>query len=315
MKESKVDLVSVIVPIYRVENYLKKCLNSIMMQTYRKLEIILVDDGSPDKCGEICDEMAKMDERIKVLHKKNGGLSDARNEGMKIATGEYVIFIDSDDYISNNMIKEMYNAAIVNSADIVVCGYKEVYTDKPEKSHKFNVKDGKIILSGEEATKRLMTYLEPEMVVAWNKLEKRSLWENIEFPFGKQHEDDFTTYKILYKANKVVLMEKPLYFYMQRNNSIIGVGFNEKSVHKIEAYKEAQEFFKKKDKVLYHRAINIVQIMNRRCCEEAKQSSYANKEEIIKRLKKEGRHFYLKNFYKMKRSIKWHLNTILFYFQ
>ena len=122
-------LISIIVPIYKVENYLKRCIDSIINQTYKHIEIILVDDGSPDNCGAICDEYTKFDDRIKVIHKKNGGLSDARNCGIEISTGDYIIFIDGDDYVSKNMCEKLLIRALEHNADIVSCNFKEIYID------------------------------------------------------------------------------------------------------------------------------------------------------------------------------------------
>lgn len=126
----KEDLISIIVPVYKVENYLSKCLDSMICQTYKNIEIILVDDGSPDNSGKICDDYAKKDSRIKVIHKENGGLSDARNAGLKIATGKYIGFVDSDDYISVEMYEKLYNQAKKEDADIACCNYYRVKMEK-----------------------------------------------------------------------------------------------------------------------------------------------------------------------------------------
>ena len=308
------ELISIIVPIYKVEKYLEKCIESIINQTYSKLEIILIDDGSPDACGEICDEFAKKDSRIKVVHKKNGGLSDARNTGIQNATGEFFLFVDSDDYISHAMVEILYKTIKKHDADMVVCGYYEVSSNGVVNVRKFTIKNGEEVLNGVEATERLLYSLEPEMVVAWNKMERRNLWNDIEFPVNKQHEDDFTSYQLMYKASQVVLINEPLYYYLQRGDGIIGSGFSLKSLHKIEAYESACVFFKDKNKNLYERSINLVLIMNKRCCDELIASDYLEKNSILKRLKKIGRKFYLKNFYKIKRGVKYHVKLISFYF-
>ena len=121
--------VSIIVPIYKVEKYLNRCIDSILNQTYKNIEVILVDDGSPDRCGAICDNYSKIDKRIKVIHKKNEGLAEARNAGIKIATGEYISFVDSDDFINKNMYKVLYENAIKYDADISMCQFKYIYPD------------------------------------------------------------------------------------------------------------------------------------------------------------------------------------------
>lgn len=309
-----VPLISVIVPVFKVEPYLQRCIDSIVAQTYQNLEILLVDDGSPDRCGEICDRAAQKDRRIRVIHKKNGGLSDARNEGIRSAAGELFLFVDSDDCIAPTMVETLYHQLAENQADIAMCGYEMFDAEGRRFPIKFELASDPLVLSGEEATKRLLMNLEPPMVVAWNKLEKRSLWENRSFPVGKQHEDDFTTYQLFYAAKKVVIVGEPLYFYFQRSDSIIGVGFNEKSLHKIEAYQEACLFFKNKDHALFERSCNLVMIMNMRCIREAGASDSPRKEKIIHTLRWEGRRFYLENARHIKRGIKYHLRLIKVYF-
>lgn len=307
-------LISVIIPIYKVEQYLKRCVDSVLNQSYENLQIILVDDGSPDMCGEICDMIADQDRRIKVIHKMNGGLSDARNAGMEYATGDYILFIDSDDYIDRDMIKYLYNCISDSNADIALCSYDIFDESGIHNAVEFQVENEYIELTGEEAAKRLMFLHEPQMVVAWNKLTKRKLWEDKIFPVGKQHEDDFTSYQILYEAKKVVISNKSYYHYFQRSDSIIGVGFNLRSLHKIEAYLQARDYFKNKNIELYNRACNMVLIMNKNCIQEAMLSDYPKKEQIINQLRMNGRKFYLKNLKSIKRGIKYHIRLILFYF-
>ena len=167
------ELISIIVPIYRVEKYLNRCIDSILSQSYRNLEIILVDDGSPDNCSIICEEYAKKDKRIKVIHKKNGGLSEARNYGIEASTGDYIMFVDSDDYISKDMCKTLLINALENNADIVVCNFKEVYTDKVEKINKQCIKGNLEVISNIEVLYKYLLKTTIDMVVVWNKLYKR----------------------------------------------------------------------------------------------------------------------------------------------
>lgn len=230
--------VSVIVPIYNVEEYLPKCVLSIQNQSYGNLEIILVDDGSPDKCGDICEEYKLKDERIKVVHKPNGGLSDARNAGMEVATGEYYVFIDSDDYIHPQMIEKLIEARDKTGADIVVSGLK--YVGENENVDYETIGNVHIteIVSDED---RILYFYEKkyvEFVVAWNKLYPADYFENIKYPKGKIHEDEFTTYKLLEKADKIAFIDIPLYFYVQRKNSITGTGFNIKRLLVLDALEE-----------------------------------------------------------------------------
>lgn len=225
------NLISIIVPVYKVEDYLEKCIESILNQTYKNIEIILVDDGSPDRCGKICDDYAIKDNRIKVIHKKNGGLSEARNYGINIASGEYILFIDSDDYIDKNMCEILIKEAKKNDSDIVICNYYNV-KENDYFINKMSITNNKILLTNLEMMKIFFLKGYSETIIVWNKLYKKKLFytnENIRFPVGKLHEDIFTIYKLYYIANKIVVVNKPLYYYVQRKESIMGK-FSEKNI-------------------------------------------------------------------------------------
>lgn len=241
------DKISVIVPIYKVEDYLHRCVDSIINQTYTNLEIILVDDGSPDNCPMICDEYAKKDSRIRVVHKKNGGLSDARNAGLDIATGEYIMFIDSDDFVDIEMMESMMKNMIDNNVDMVVCNIKYVYEDR--EVVKYNQADR--ILDRYEAMEE---YLKDGVVqaVAWNKLYKKSLINNMRYKVGKTNEDEFFTYKVVDKTDKIYYNSKPFYNYIQRNSSIMGK-YSIKRLDGVEASYERLNFIKKKYPTLYEK--------------------------------------------------------------
>lgn len=214
------DLISVIVPIYKVEKYLKKCVESILEQTYSNLDIILVDDGSPDNCGDIIEEFRKKNERIRTIHQKNGGLSDARNSGIKIAKGKYIVCIDSDDWIEKNMIEVLYKDIINTNSDISVCEFVE--EDDLQNILSAKKYNNEIIeFSSKEALKSL---IKQDILTnhAWNKLYKASLFEGIEYPKGQLMEDVSTTYKLFEKANKIVYQNTSLYHYIQRGTSILG---------------------------------------------------------------------------------------------
>ena len=212
-------MISVIIPIYKVEAYLEKCIESVRDQTYQDIEIILVDDGSPDNCGAVCDRYQKMDERVKVLHKENGGLSDARNKGLDIATGEYVLFVDSDDFIHPNMIELLYYSLQETDADISVCGFKTV-GEKDRISFDSGVKQGKReIFEGQEVMNQLR-HKNLLTVVAWNKLYKRKLFADIRYPKGKIHEDEFLIHQILHLCERTVYISQELYYYVKREGSI-----------------------------------------------------------------------------------------------
>ena len=222
-------LISVIVPIYNVEKYLTKCIESIINQTYKNLEIILVDDGSPDKSPIICDEYAKKDNRIKVIHKKNGGLSDARNYGMSLATGEYISFIDSDDYIDEEMYEKMIFELINNDSDIVSCAINNVYSDRVESSY---IEER--VYDTELALKNLILGRDLNQTV-WNKLYKKDVINGILFEKGKINEDDFWTYQVFANSKKIITLNKPLYNYIHRESSIMGQGYSEKNLNGLEA--------------------------------------------------------------------------------
>ena len=237
------DKISIIVPIYKVENYIDKCIISITEQTYKNLEIILVDDGSPDKCPEICEKYAKKDNRIKVIHKKNGGLSDARNAGLKVATGKYIGFVDSDDYIEKDMYQVLYNNLIKTNSDISIVNLKEV---KENEIIENNIKDEQNIIEYNklEALKKLIE--NKIKSYAWNKLYKKEILNDIEFPIGRKMEDLAVMYKIFEKVNKVVYTDKIEYYYLQRKNSILG-NISESLVKDLQYFvKERYDYIEKK---------------------------------------------------------------------
>lgn len=210
-------LISIIIPVYKVEKYLEKCIQSVIKQTYKNIQIILVDDGSPDNCGKICDEYAKKDHRIEVIHKSNGGLSDARNKGLEIAKGEYIGFVDSDDYIEADIYEVLYNLLKQYNADVSICNF-------------YTVSQGKIAIKNVDSGIKEYTRIEilKEILLdndiqsyAWNKLYKRELFGEIKYPVGKKYEDIGTTFYLLEKCNKVVVTGKPEYYYINRQDSIV----------------------------------------------------------------------------------------------
>ncbi len=238
------DLVSVIVPVYKVENYLCNCIESILNQTYGNMEIILVDDGSPDGCGRICDEYTKKDNRIRVIHKENGGLSDARNAGIEIATGKYIVFIDSDDVVHRRMIEFLYNGIVKDKADISVCAFKKVQAVDDIFFPDICNPHMAVIEENDDKTEYFFESNYEEFTVAWNKMYPIEYFEKIRFPKGKIHEDEFTTYKLLEKANRIIFIKEPLYFYIQRGDSIMGETFNEKRLMRLDAYLERMEHYR-----------------------------------------------------------------------
>ena len=211
------DLISVIIPVYKVEKYLEKCIESIIKQTYTNLQIILVDDGSPDNCGKICDEYAKKDSRIEVIHKANGGLSDARNVGINRANGRYIGFVDSDDYIKEDMYEKLINLIKEYNADVSICNLydvidgKEYVRNKDNGIHEYSRID---ILKEILLDKNIQSY-------AWNKLYKKELFDEIKYPIGKKYEDIGTTFYLFEKCNKIVVTSEPEYYYLKRADSLV----------------------------------------------------------------------------------------------
>lgn len=248
-------LVSIIVPIYKVEQYLEECVQSLLNQTYKNLEVILVDDGSPDNCGKLCDEYAKKDGRIKVIHKENGGLSSARNAGLDIAKGEYIAFVDSDDCVSNKFIETLYRLCEDNDADIAVSEYIK-FSDKVDVDTEIKEKN---IKKYDSVTMQKLIYSNEcvKFVVVWNKLYKRRIYEDLRFPIGKINEDEFTTYKAYDKTNKdVVATNEVLYYYRYNENSIMGKKFNEKRLDVLDAYEERKKYYlEKKDVILFEKTV------------------------------------------------------------
>lgn len=222
------ELITVIVPVYKVEDYLERCVDAILCQTYGELEIILVDDGSPDRCGEICEAYAKSDPRVKVIHKKNGGLSDARNAGIEQASGRYITFVDSDDWVHEGYVQRLYGLLKETGADVSCCGY---LTTGSEQTMEDVSAESVYEFSREEALNELVAFgdLHAQMIVAWGKLYKTELFDGIRFPYGRIHEDEFTTYKLLYRAGKIAVTTRQLLYYWQRADSIMAGGFKVKN--------------------------------------------------------------------------------------
>lgn len=229
-------LITVIVPIYNVEKYLNKCVESILNQTYKNLEIILVDDGSPDNCPEMCDNLAKKDSRIKVIHKENGGLSSARNAGLDIMTGEYVIFIDSDDYFELNALEVLYNAVVDNNCDMAVGRYVMVYDNEPDKTE---FTDKVYLYTKSEYIRSfsigLNNQLAVNMIISCCKLCKKNVFSDVRFPLNKIREDEFVIHKICNNCNKIVLVDECLYYYVQRTDSIM----SSETIKSVRDYAEA----------------------------------------------------------------------------
>lgn len=219
-------LITIIVPVYNVAPYLRTCIDSIIQQTYKNLEIILVDDGSTDESSSICDEYIQKDNRVVVIHKENGGLSEARNVGIDIAKGDYIGFVDSDDFIEPDMYEVLYSACQINSAEISISGrYLEFETEC--KTTNLFCRDEFQICSNVEAMKKLLIWQDCDSA-AWDKLYDAKLFTQQRYPVGVLHEDLNVTIRLFYNCKKIVFTGIPLYHYRIRENSICRSNFSEK---------------------------------------------------------------------------------------
>ncbi len=233
-------LVSVIVPVYNVEPYLRRCLDSIVNQSYTNLEIILVDDGSLDNSPQICDDYAAKDKRIIVIHKKNGGLSDARNAGLDVCKGEYISFVDSDDWVDEKYVEKLFSLIIEENADIAIG--ENLKTDG-----KISAKQENVIVkaySTRDALFHLFRKTHIAFVISCGKIYKRNLFKSIRFPVGKFHEDEFTTYILFYNSKKILYTSQILYYYYQRVGSIVSTRH---PWDVLEVFEQRYLFFKDKD--------------------------------------------------------------------
>ena len=240
-------LISVIVPVYKVEAYLDRCVKSLLAQSYTNMEILLVDDGSPDNCPAMCDKYASRHENIRVFHQENKGLSGARNTGIDHAKGEYLAFVDSDDLWSPYFLESLYNALKETDADISQCRWEYMHGDELKESYDPNAK--RECFTGREMLANLYIQTGAYYVVAWNKLYKKELFEEIRYPEGRIHEDEATTYKLFDLAKKCVHVDNALYGYFvgSGGTSITRNGFNLKKLDWRTANKERVQYFVEKD--------------------------------------------------------------------
>ena len=277
------DLISIIVPVYNVEKYLKKCVDSIINQTYKNIEIILVDDGSTDSSGKMCDDYKKVDKRIKVYHKKNGGLSDARNYGIDKSKAKYVGFVDSDDFITEDMYEILYNSIKKYDADISLARVIDCYDDIPE----INNTDAKdCLFNKEEAIKKVME-AEEVSVHAVSKLYKKELFNDLRFEVGRTTEDGIIMIELLDKCNKIAYNSSCVYYYIHRENSITTRKFNEKTGY------DVIYAYEKNKKIIEEKYPDLIDIANMRLCwahfivlDRMAKSDYEIDMNIVKYLRK-----------------------------
>lgn len=234
--------ISVIVPVYNVEDYLSKCLDSIINQSYDNLEIIIVNDGSTDKSGDICEHYASQDDRIILVHQENQGLSMARNNALDIARGEYIGFVDSDDWIAPDMFYTLYSNAIKYDADISMCNFYYVYQNGEKSPYSNESADIKVL----EGVYKIAHNIRLSNNCVWNRLYKRYLFDDIRFPKGKAFEDIFVMHKLVDTANKLVLSAECKYYYLRRESGITLNTFNLSQMGNLEAYIERHNYISAK---------------------------------------------------------------------
>lgn len=229
-------LISIIVPVYKVEKYIHQCVDSILSQTFRDFELILVDDGSPDNCPAICDEYAAKDNRVRVIHKKNSGLSSARNAGLAISSGAFIVFVDSDDWLREDALEVLLTRQQQTGADLVLCNILPVYP--PE--HSGYVRPATPLAEKAMTQSQMVDCLTEKhnwyYCVAWNKLYKRRIFDNLRFPVGYIHEDEAVIHRIVGQCSSIAVTPEVLYFYRQTPGSITGVGLRIQTTDKLHAY-------------------------------------------------------------------------------
>lgn len=239
--EEKLALISVIVPVYNVEKYLPKCVESLLMQTWKNLEIILVDDGSPDDSWDIMQEYARRDSRVKPIRQKNGGLSAARNAGVDAAKGEYIGFVDGDDYLAPETYELMYRAMMKHDAQIAVCSFE--YVDEQDNVlPTVSPMTKEEVLTREQAVERLGGDKNWYYVTAPNRLYRRELFDTVRFPLGKIHEDEYTAHLFYWQCQRIAIVPRNLYYYVQHGNSIMGKTSLRKTLDYIEAVRSRMDF-------------------------------------------------------------------------
>lgn len=274
MGNTKEPLVSVIVPVYNVEQYLEQCIKSIVNQTYHNLEIILVNDGSTDGSGTICEQYRKKDHRIQVIHQENRGLSGARNAGMDVFSGEYIMFIDSDDFVDHEIVEVMLREALENKLDIVLCG--TVLCDQSG-----NKMSSSAIARSEIYTEDLFhPFFRSDYysVSAWGKLYHRDMVKGIYFPDRKYHEDMFVAHRFLSRAKRVMIMDKAYYWYRQVQGSITHRSFQIKHLDAIEACVERSNFIKEIESKWSDESNAALVYTCCKCLERMFQASYYDRE-------------------------------------
>lgn len=233
--------ISVIVPVYRVEKYLPACIDSILNQTFTDFELILVDDGSPDRCPEICDETAKRDARVRAIHQANQGLSAARNAGIEAAHGAWLSFVDSDDFLAPDFLETLHDAAVRAGADCVLCGVQLTDEAGQKIGQPLSVADG--VRTGRSILETLCRAPEITYLVAWNKLYRRDVFQTLRYPVGMQNEDTYLAAELFDTVQTVICVSKPMYFYRQRADSIMHTAVTTRNLDRMWAFEHCFAYF------------------------------------------------------------------------
>ena len=282
--------VSIIVPVYKVEKFLERCVESIIKQTYQNIEIILIDDESPDECPKMCDQYEIKDNRIKVIHKKNGGLSDARNAGLDIASGEYIAFVDSDDWIESDFIETLYMNAEREKADISVVGYQLIWADG--RIRRFSRDEEYYVFDRENAIRELLKQQKFQCMVC-QKMYRKQIFKTIRFPVGKIYEDVAIGLSTFLKAERVVVSGKVKYNYFQRSDSIVNAKFDKRKLffleccNKIIDYSDSQnKLFDLEAHTFYLRALMMFTLQLYQLDEEKYESTVKWLENEIRRCRR-----------------------------
>lgn len=308
--------ISVIVPVYKVEKYLKKCIDSILNQTYTNIEIILVNDGTPDNCGQICNDYSKKYSNVIVVHKKNGGSSSARNVGLDIATGDYIGFVDSDDWIEPNMYQRLIENAIKYNAEISVGGLNNIKEYKNKYEQVKSTYNGKIEISCIDKYEGMKNFFLGTWP-AWDKIYKKEVHEDIRFPEGEINEDEAIALKLIDRCEKIVYTNEALYNYLSRPNSITTSKFSEKNLDWYRNCKNNLKFINKNypqlSKYAQVRFCNSI-MWSLRCIVLQNEKFKDSTKLLIKELK-ENKEYILKNELISKKEKLWIrliLNTSIF---
>lgn len=240
------ELISIIVPVYQVEGYLRECIDSLINQTYENIEILLIDDGSTDKSGQICDEYAKKDNRIRVVHQDYKGVSATRNTGLKNVRGEYIAFVDSDDIVSSEYVEVLYNLIKEYSADISICHYLRSEKADISMLNESDIMPTVVSMQSQELLQKWHGRYKKIETVVWNKLYHKSIFQNnISFPEGKIHEDTYVSHILVSNADRIVITEQKLYLYRVRHGSITKTKATKESKRQdLEAQKARMKYFR-----------------------------------------------------------------------